>query len=277
MTDQSNPIRDYFDVLIRRWRIVIGMPLLAIIAAAVVTLFSPPVYESTAIIALAPSTLSIPALSQSAPYYLMVDQPSHLPIAYGPSFYVELLKSTDVVNAALPRAAVSIAVNGADRSLIEITARSSDPDTAAQTANTYADVGAQYITKAFIPAGQAAATAQAKLSSAEDALAQFSRDNGLGDYDLAKLRSATPRTYENKMELARLLRTRDVAETVYLDLARDQARTAILAVTANKPTVIQKPAPNIPVSPKPVQNILVGGGLGLLVGILAAFTLERMR
>ncbi len=277
MTDQSHPLRDYIDVLIRRWRIVIGMPLLAMIAAAVVSFVSPPVFESTAIVALVPSTLSIPSMNQSPPYYVMINQPGYLPIAYGPSFYIELLKSTDVINAAKPSATVSIAVNGADRSLIEITARSTDPDTAAQTANTYADVGAQYITKAFIPTGQAAATAQAKLQSAEDALAQFSRDNGLGEYDLAKLRTAMPRTYESKMELARLLRTRDVAETVYLDLASDQARTAILAVTANKPTVIQKPAPTTPVSPKPLQNILVGGGLGLLIGILAAFALESTR
>ncbi len=277
MTDQNNPLRDYLDVLLRRWRIVIAMPLLAMIAAGVVSWITPPVYEATAIIALVPSTLSVPALNQSPPYYVMVDEPSHLPTAYSPAFYVELLKGAEVVNAAAPRATVSIAVNGADRSLIEITAHGSDPEVVAQTANTYADVGSQYITKAFIPTGQAAATAQAKLQSAEDALAQFSRDNGLGEYDLAKLRTAAPRSYENKMELARLLRARDLAETTYLDLARDQARTAILAVTANKPTVIQKPAPSAPVSPKPVQNILVGGGLGLLVGILAAFAIEYMK
>ncbi len=277
MTDQSNPLGGYINVLIRRWRIVIGMPLLAIFAAAIVTWLTPPAYQVTAVIALVPSTLSIPSLNQSPPYYVMVDQPSHLPIAYGPSFYIELLKSADVVNAASPRAMVSIVVNGADRSLIEITARSSDPAIAAQTANTYADVGVQYITKAFIPTGQAVATAQAKLQSAEDALAQFSRDNGLGDYDLAKLRTAAPRSYESKMELARLLRARDVSESVYLDLARDQARTAILAVTANKPTLIQKPVPTDPISPNAVQNILVSGGLGLLIGILAAFTLEYVK
>jgi uncharacterized protein involved in exopolysaccharide biosynthesis len=277
MTDQTNPLRDYFDVLIRRWRIVIGIPLLAMIAAGAASLSMPPTFQVTAIIGLVPSTLSVPPLNQSPPYYLLVDQPSHLPTAYGPSFYVELLKSTDVVKAASPGVPVSISVNGSDRSLIEITARSTDPELAAQTANTYADVGAQYITKTYIPTGQAVSTAQAKLQSAEDALAQFSRENSLGDYDLAKLRAATPRAYESKMELAKLLRTRDVAESVYLDLARDQARTSILAVTANKPTVIQKPVPTTPDSPKPLENILAGGGLGLLVGILAAYSLEHVK
>lgn len=274
MNESQNFWRDYFDVLVRRWQILIAMPILAMIAAAVVSFLSPTIYEATAIIALNPSTLSVPSLNQSPPYYLMVDSPNHLPIAYSPAFYFEMLKSSDVVNTAKPPLPVSIASNSSDRSLIEIFARGSDPGLAAQTANKYAEVGAQFITQAFIPSSQIAITAEAKLKSTDDALAQFSKENGLGDYDLARLKAASFATYDKKIELARLLRARDVAESVYLELARDQARGTILAATANKPIAISKPAPTVPIAPKTMQNILLGAGLGLFVGVLAAFAVE---
>lgn len=274
MNEPQNFRYDYLDVLIRRWRILIAMPILAMLAAAVVSFLSPTVYEATAIIALNPSTLSVPSLNQSPPYYLMVDSPNHLPVAYSPAFYVEMLKSNDIVNAAKPTLPVSIASNSSDRSLIEISARGGSPELAAQTANNYAQVGAQFITQAFVPSSQIAATAEANLKAADDGLAQFSKDNGLGDYDLGKLKAAALPTYEKKIELARLLRARDAAESVSLELARDQARGTILSATANKPIAIAKPAPTVPIAPKTAQNILLGAGLGLLLGILAAFTIE---
>ena len=152
--------------------------------------------------------------------------------------------------------------------------RAVHPEVAAQTANRYAEIGAQFITQAFIPSSQIAVTAEAKLRTADDALAQFSKENGLGDYDLARLKAAGLPTYEKKIELARLLRAREVVESVYLELARDHARGTILAATANKPIAIAKPAPTAPILPKTGQNILLGAGLGLLLGILAAFAAE---
>lgn len=277
MNDSNGFWRDYLNVLLRRWQIFIVMPILAMIAAAVVSLLSPTTYEATAIVALNPSTLSVPSLNQSPPYYLMVDSPNHLPTAYSPAFYVEMLKSADVVNSVnQPAIPVSISPNSADRALIEIAARANNPELAAQAANKYAEVGAQFIAKAFVPSSQIATLAEEKLKAADDALAQFSKDNGLGDYDLNKLNSAVLPAYDKKIELARLLRAREVAASVSLELARDQARGTILAATANKPIAISKPAPAAPVAPKIAQNILVGGALGLMVGILAALTVEHL-
>jgi hypothetical protein len=274
--NSGNARRGYLDMVTRRgrWRILVAMPILAMSAAAVLTVLSPTIYQTTAVVALNPSSLSVPSLNQSPPYYLMVDSPSHLPTVYSPVFYIELLKGAEVVNAAKPAVPVTIASNSSDRSLIEVTARGSDANLVAQTANTYAAVGAQFIGQALLPSSQITASAQAKLDAADGALAQFSKDNGLGEYDLSKLRSpVAPLSFEKKMELARLLRARDVAESTYLDLARDQARNGILAVTANKPIAIAQPAPSAPVG-KSALNVLLGGGLGLLVGVLAAFVME---
>ncbi len=274
--DNESALRAYFDVLIRRWKLVLVTPAVAMIAAALVSLLQPPTFEATAIVALAPATLSVPTSNQVPPYYLLVDSPRQLPTAYTPAYYVALLKSAEVVNAVSPRVSASIAPNGADKSLIEITARGSDRNLVAQTANTWADVGAQYITKILIPTGEQAATAQRKLDAADQALIKFSQDNGLGEYDLAKLRAATTLATNKKLELMQLLRAYDIAESVYVDLARDQARTAILGVTAYKPATISAPVPDAPVSPKPAQNVLIGAAFGLLIGVVGVFAVEYM-
>jgi uncharacterized protein involved in exopolysaccharide biosynthesis len=272
-----NDARDYFDVLVRRWWIVLAMPILAMIAAAFVTLMIKPTYEATAVLALAPSTLSIPTVNQSPPYYLMVDSPRHLPTAYTPTYYVALLRGAEVVNAVAPRVAVTIAPSGNDKSLLEITACGDDPKAVAETANKWAEVGAQHIQQVLLPSGADVAAAQQKADAAEQALAKFYRDNRLGDYDPAELPDASRLPTEKKLELAQLLRERDIAESVYVDLARDHARATILAQSAYKPRTIAAPIPTTPIAPKPAQNILIGAAFGLLIGILGAFAVEGMR
>ncbi|MBI3914077.1 MAG: hypothetical protein HY327_07815 [Chloroflexi bacterium] len=266
--------REYFDTLLRRWQIVVAMPLLAALAAALISLAQPVTYEATAMIALAPATLSVPTSNQAPPYYLTADSPRQLPPAYTPTHYIALLKSAEVVNAVRPPFAISITSNGSDRSLIEITARGSDAPRVSDAANAYADLGTQYLTKILIPTGEQADTALRKLEATESALAKFSLDNGLGDFDLNKLRGNLALAPEKKSELVRLLRVRDTAESVYLDFSREQARAAILAITTYKPTAIFATPPTAPISPHPAQNALIGAGLGLLVGIAAAFAME---
>ncbi len=274
MTEETIDLRDALDRLIRRWKFVVAMPILAAFAAALVSMAIKPTYEATAVIALSPATLSIPTTSQAPPYYLMVDSPQHLPAAYSPTYYLALLGGKDVVAQAAPQAAVALASNGSDKSLIEVTARGDDPNKVQATANTYAQAGAARIQLALLPSGNDVAAAQQKLDAADQALVKFSKDNGFGEYDLSQLRTATFASTDKQLELSRLLRDRDVAEPVYLDLARGLERAQILATTAYSPTVIAAPAPGAPVSPKLTQNILVGAVLGLLLGVLGAFVLE---
>lgn len=275
--NEETTLRDYFDVLIRRWKWVLAMPILAMLAAALVSLAMPPTYEATAILALAPATLSIPTANQVPPYYLLVDSPRQLPTAYTPAYYVAILKSAQVVDTVAPRVPVTIAPNGSDKSLLEITARGDDPQKVAATANTWAQVGAERIQQILLPNEDAAATAQKKLDAADQALARFARDNALGAYDVEQLRLGVSLSGEKKAELERLLRARDLAESIYLDFARELERAKILATTLYKPTTIAAPVPAAPVSPKPLQNVLVGAAFGLLLGILGAFAVERIR
>ncbi len=269
-------LRGYLDVLIRRWYIVLAMAVLAVGAALLVTLATRPTFETTAVIALSPATLAVPASNQAPPYYYVVDSPRRLPTAFTPAAYLALLKGADVLEAVKPEAPATIASNGSDRSLIEITARSEDPKQAAETANAWAQAGAARIVQVLLPSGAEAQAAQAKLDAAEQALVRFSQDNGLGEYNLARLRAAALPTAQ-QLELARLLRARDSAEAVYMDFAREFESETILATSTYKPTVIAAAVPTTPVSPKAAQNLLAGALFGLLIGILAAFAAEFVR
>jgi capsular polysaccharide biosynthesis protein len=273
MTDDTLDLRAYFDVLIRRWKFVLAMPILAMIAAALVSFAVKPTYEATAVLGLAPVTVSVPTTSQAPPYYLMVTSPSNLPTAYTPTYYIALLEGNDVVSQVAPQVPVTIDSNGSDKSLIDITARGGDPQQVTATANKWMQQGAARIQKALLPSQDQLSAAQAQLDEAEQALVKFSKDNGL-DYNLNRLRAATFSSSDNQVELGKLLRAYDVAESVYVGLAENSERENILATSTYAPSLIAAAVPTTPVSPKPVQNILIGAALGLLLGILGAFALE---
>jgi capsular polysaccharide biosynthesis protein len=266
--------RNYFATITRRWRFVIAMPLLAMVSAALVTFALKPTYEATALIALAPTTLSIPTSSQLPPYYLMVDSPRRLPIAFTPAYYIAILKDARIVDQVAPRVPVTLAANASDRALIEITARGEDAQLVAATANAWARVGAQSIEQLLMPSGDDVIAAQKKLDAAEQDLVKFARENGMSEYDPTKLNALTGLTTAKRLELNQLLRARDTAEEVYRDFARESARAAILATTATKPRVIAASVPSAPVAPKLAQNVLIGAAFGLLVGVAGAFALE---
>lgn len=272
MTNETD-WRAYLDVLIRRWYVVVAMPLLAILAATLSTLALKPTYEATATLALAPTTVSISLANQLPPYYLMVSEPRRLPIAFTPTYYVAILKGADVVSVAKPQAAVTITPDSNDRSLIHLTARGDDPQKVTDTANAYAQAGAQRIQQLIQPTGEEAAAAQRRLDDAQQALIVFARDNNFS-FDPTAPDVPTTLPYSKVLEFQQLLRERDIAESVYLDFARDYERAAILANTAYRPTVIPAALPTAPASPKLAPTVLISAAFGLLIGLLGAFSLE---
>jgi uncharacterized protein involved in exopolysaccharide biosynthesis len=273
MMNQESPLRFYLDVLIRRWYIVVAMPLLAALAAALVTFTLQPTYEATATIALAPSTVAVSLSNLLPPYYLMVDEPRRLPTAYTPAYYIAILQGADVVNAARSPAAITIASDGSDRALIRITARGDDAQRVADAANAYARAGIARIQQLIQPTDDEVRAARQRLDEAENALGAFARENNFS-YDPIEPQIPTHLPRAKTLEFQHLLRARDVAESVYLDFAREHQKRAILATTAYRPTLIEATIPTTPVAPKLVPNLLMAAGLGVLVGLLAAFMLE---
>lgn len=265
-------LRDYIDILIRRRLIIAAMIVIAVLAFAGATALTQPTYEATATIALAPATVSVSISSQVPPYYLMVDPSHRLPPAYTPAYYIAVLKSAAVVDAVTPRLPATIASDNADKSLIAITTRGGDPQAAAQAATRWAQVGAARIGQLLLPDGADVALAKQKLDDAQNALDKFLQDNQISDYD-----SAMPPTNlaaSQRKQLNDLARARDLADSVYLDIARDNAHASINAATAAQPTVLPAAVPSAPVSPQPLQNILIGAVFGLLIGVAAACAVE---
>jgi capsular polysaccharide biosynthesis protein len=267
-------LRDLFNVILRRWKFIAAMPLLAIIAAGAVTALTKPTYEATATIALAPATVSISLANQLPPYYLMVDSPRHLPTAYTPAYYIAVLQSAEVVSAANVRGSITISNDANDRSLLRLTARGADAKNVADAANQYAQAGIAQIEKLLMPTGDDARAAKNKLDTAQEALDKFLSDHHIGNYDPA-LPPELPA--DQRKQLADLNRARDLAEAVYLEFARDYAKSEILAATAYRPTLLSASVPASPIAPQLVQNLLFGGAIGLFIGLLGAFALELVR
>lgn len=270
------PVRFYLDVLIRRWYIVVAMPLLAMLAAALVTFTIKPTYEATATLALAPSTVAVSLSNLLPPYYLMVDEPRHLPTAYTPAYYIALLNGADVARAANAQAAITITSDASDRALIRITARGDDPQRVADAANAYARASIARIQQLLQPSGEDVAVARQRLDDAENALVAFARDHNFS-YDPAEPQMPTHLPRAKMLEFQHLLRARDVAESVYLDFAREYEKRLILTTTAYRPTLIEAVVPSVPIAPKLAPNLLIAAAFGLLVGLLGAFTLELLR
>lgn len=274
--ENESDFRKYLDVLIRRWQLVVAMPLVAMLAAALVTFTLKPTYEATATLALAPSTVAVALSNLLPPYYLMVDEPRHLPTAYTPTYYLALLNSADVVNAAKPQAAITLASDSSDRALIRITARGDDPQRVADAANAYARAGRARIQQLLQPTGAEVTAARQRLDDAENALAVFARDNQIAyDPTAPQVPAHLPRA--TLLEFQTLLRARDIAESVYLNFAREYEKNSILAATAYQPTLIEATVPAAPSTPKLAPTLGIAAAFGLLIGLLGAFTLELVR
>jgi len=80
---------------------------------------------------------------------------------------------------------------------------------------------------------------------------------------------------EKRVELAHLLRARDIAEEIYLPLAREAEVARIVSQAGTGVDVISLAAvPIEPMQPKKKLNIVIAGVLGLMVGVFGAFVVE---
>jgi len=170
-------LREYIDVIARRWKLVLGIPLVAVIVAAIVSFLITPTYEATA-------TLSVPQPSPSIVYTSLIESTEV------ESQVIDLLNASlspaeRVPGGLIDKVRVS---RESDGRLIRITVQSDTSKKAAQIANAWAEASIRKLSAPeFLEAQEREIlddpqlkVAKQSLNEAQQALDDFLKLHGLG-------------------------------------------------------------------------------------------------
>ena len=134
--EEEIDLRQYIEVIVRRWKWIVGITLAAVVTAAIASFFLiAPIYEATAVILVPPQE------SGSPPYSLQIANASieAQVVEYLGSF---LPTEERVPGRLLHLVSVS---HDAEQNLVRITVRANNPEKAAQVVNAWAETGVQAI------------------------------------------------------------------------------------------------------------------------------------
>lgn len=184
---------EYFQVILKHWKVVAGALLLATITAAVAAFAQSPIYEATVTI-MEPSYRleaggGLTSMDEKVGEGIKV-----LPtVAKSATIEEQVIEALESVLSPAERArgallkTVKVVADKNDPSLFQIKVRSSDPDKASQIADTWAEKCVEYMTGPtakssgeleFVKAELQAA--EQELMAAEEELARFQAESGLG-------------------------------------------------------------------------------------------------
>jgi succinoglycan biosynthesis transport protein ExoP len=188
--EEEIDLREYIDVLIRHWKAIVALAVVAALVAGLVGFLLPPTYEATALVAAV------------QPKYQMRFDPKFETLNNEESplkAYPALATSDDVLSKVITAAgdildedeqqvhALSLmveAASSADPSLIALKVRSRDPVKAARLANIWADIVVREINDLYGQSEEEAQfyeaqvqTAETSLKSAEEALIAYQATN----------------------------------------------------------------------------------------------------
>ena len=188
--EEEIDLREYVQVLVRSWKWVVGLAVLAAVAALGVSFLIPPTYEATALVAV------------TEPRYVMRFDPrfetvNNVQLVY--KAYPELATSDDLLQDLLVRLDplpegvetyrnlrnMSQAEQGADPSMVRLAVRSQEPGEAARVANVWAELFVTRANEIYGTQGEDQVQffegqlerAQAELAAAEQALVAFQARN----------------------------------------------------------------------------------------------------
>jgi uncharacterized protein involved in exopolysaccharide biosynthesis len=188
-------LRVYINVLIRYWRLIVGLTLVAGVAAFVVGLLMPAMYQATAVVVvtrplyqfqLAPGIENLP---ESAAGTQVLSGKAALDLAVSDAMIQDLLDQVggDLPPAErflLPMRAMLKAAQGGDASIIRLTVTNRNPQRVAKITNAWASLYVQQVNDLY---GQSAeqlkffedqlAQAKGDLDTADQALVDFQKRN----------------------------------------------------------------------------------------------------
>ena len=174
--EEEIDLREYIEVLVRHWRWIAALTILAAATALVVSFLLPPTYQATAIVII------------TKPRYVMrfderfetvnnIQQPykAYPTLAMADDL---LLQTMVAMNPPLPEEEQNLArfrskleaVSGSDPSVVELRVRHQDAEMAAHIANTWADVFVERVNDLYDENAQVALFFEQQLAAADEAL-----------------------------------------------------------------------------------------------------------
>ncbi len=188
--EEEIDLREYVEVLLRYWKWIAGVAVVAAVTALVISFLLPPTYEATALVAV------------TEPRYVMRFDPrfetlNDIQPAY--KAYPELATSDEMLRDLLdnltppPKDVETLqdlrtkveAESGADPSIVRLTVRHRDPEEAARVVNAWAELFVERANELYGSQGDAEVQffetqlkrAEAELAAAEEALVAFQARN----------------------------------------------------------------------------------------------------
>jgi capsular exopolysaccharide synthesis family protein len=238
-------LRDYGYVLRRRWRLALLIAILTPVSALVASKLQPQQYEAHANVLLSSQNLVGAVTGVSDPTLLQPDRVA--------ATQADVAASPPVADSAVQAAGLQRSMTGADllnnssvtanpnADILEFAVRSSSPSAAVRLVNAYANAYTQYRQQLDV----------GSITKAQDGL---------------------------KAAIEQAAKTSGTHSDVYTTLTgRLQQLNTIKALETSKALVYRQAQTAAQIAPRTKRNVALGVVLGVLVGISAAFLIERLR
>ena len=267
--DDEIDLREIIQTLLKGWKVILLLTLLAGAIAFGISKLETPVYEASATVSIDQMALSLSANPAS--------------ILLGGEMRQAVAEVLDSSARSLPLP--GIVNDKTDQTLFIITTQSTDAQFAAEVANAWAETGVIY----FAERASSAALleyAHKLFTEADQAFLDYLENNNLSDMAWGELvwltgigneqalppeRILPKLTRQERLDLTALMQARVAAEGNYTELAM-QAAELQSAFYLNPPVILDyAETPATPVSPKTLINTALGISLGLMLGVFWVF------
>ena len=261
MEEKEVDLRDYINMVKRRWKIILGIFLVSTITSGVVSLLLPKTYEASAMLRIGrmrntlleePSTVI--EIFKTIPILKKVAEELNMPLT--------LEKSRGLASKIKMRE---------KSGLLEIRGSGETPEEAMKLVNGVIAVLLKRHEQIF---ERAKAILEEYLVSSKERLVEIKKDIEMLQKKIDELKGTNS---EAKATVARgymegLERSRDRYEQLQVALREKKMEESYATVSTE--LVIPPTAPEYPISPKKKQNVLIAGILGLFVGFVSAAIVE---
>lgn len=261
MEEKEVDLRDYLNMVKRRWKIILGIFLVATITSGVVNFLLPKTYEASAMLRIGRKRNTL------------LEEPSTV---------IEIFKTTPILKKVAEElnmpptqeksGELASRIRLKEKSgLLEIRGRGENPEEAMKLVNGVTAVLLKRHEQIF---ERARVILEEYLASGKERLAEMEKDIEMLQKKIDELKTTNS---DAKATMARgymegLERSRDRYELLQVALREKKMEESYATVSTE--LVVAPTAPEYPIGPKKKQNVLIAGILGLFVGFVSAAIVE---